>query len=372
VIQYAARALQLAEELFEAAIQAEFLSRLELAKSNLQEYGDGRWIFEKFVQPAEVTLQKVGAHYAISSLFEKYEQSTQVYCYEVSREEFQLLQEGKAKLALGRVGITSTITEESDVISFGVLHLGDQNVYGGIRRFGGEQAYHSMIGETAEEFRRGDIPELIRAVDRNFGSGTFTLRYLFRDEQRRIVSSILGNATADASALYRSFYSQYGTLIRFVADLGIPLSPEFQMAVDFTLHEELIAALSCDQADHQKIRLLFEQFKHAGIQVHRVALEFAFRQTLERAAQRFRLDPGNLEQLQALERTVDICALLPFEINLWAVQNIYFEVTKAAAARFADRAKAGDSQAQLWLATAASVGERLYVNPNRLAAKVTA
>ena len=76
VIQYAARALQLAQELFGDGIEAGFLERLEAAKSNLPEHRDGRLIFEKFVRPAVVNLEKVGAHYAISSLFEDYGERT--------------------------------------------------------------------------------------------------------------------------------------------------------------------------------------------------------------------------------------------------------------------------------------------------------
>ena len=37
--------------------------------ANLPEHGDGRRVYEKFVRPATVDLHKVGAHYAISSLF---------------------------------------------------------------------------------------------------------------------------------------------------------------------------------------------------------------------------------------------------------------------------------------------------------------
>jgi alpha-amylase/alpha-mannosidase (GH57 family) len=372
VIQYAARALQLAEALTGDGIEQTFLDKLELAKSNIPDCGDGRRIFEKFVRPAIVDLQKVAAHYAISSLFEDYGEETKIYCYTVRRDGFRLLQEGKARLALGKVRITSEITEESDVISFGVLHLGDQNLYGGVRIFGGEAAYKAMSGEAAEVFRRGDIPELIRAVDRNFGRGTFSLRYLFRDEQRRIVNNIVDQATAEASALNRSFYLQYGTLIRFVADLGIPLSPLFQMAVDFTLQEEMLAALSQDQPDLDRIEEILEQTKQAGITLDQVTLEFTFRRTVDRSAQHFQKSHGSLKQLRAFENTVGICASLPFEVNLWVAQNIYFEVIRKYESLYKDRAAAGDSKAQLWLATAASLGEKLYVNSKPLAEKARA
>ncbi|HTT65894.1 MAG TPA: DUF3536 domain-containing protein [Bryobacteraceae bacterium] len=369
VIQYAARALQLAEELSADSIESGFLERLERAKSNLPDFQDGRRIYEKFVRPAVVNLEKVGGHYAISSLFEEYGGQTQIYCYTVSREDTQLLHEGKARLSLGRACVASDITTESDVLSFGVLHLGDQNVYGGVRRFAGEDEYQAMARDATDVFRRGDIPELIRVVDRNFNTETFSLRYLFRDEQRKIVRKILEQATAEAATLYRSFYAQYGTLIRFVTDLGIPLPPKFQMAVDFTLNEDLLTTLSADDPDAEEIRRLLEQIRLAGIPLDKVTLEFAFRKTVERAAQTFRDSPGELERVQAFERVLSICPMLPFEVNLWVAQNIFFEVMKACAEQYRQRAASGDPEARTWLANATALGERLYISASFLAAK---
>src|SRR5205085_4966323 len=52
VVQYAARALQLAREIFTQDLEPGFLERLEAAKSNIPENRDGRCIYEKFVKPA--------------------------------------------------------------------------------------------------------------------------------------------------------------------------------------------------------------------------------------------------------------------------------------------------------------------------------
>ena len=74
VIQYAGRAVQLAQELFgddngEEQLEAAFLRRLKEARSNLAERRDGAHIYETHVRPALVDLRKVGAHYGISSVF---------------------------------------------------------------------------------------------------------------------------------------------------------------------------------------------------------------------------------------------------------------------------------------------------------------
>ena len=144
VMQYAARALQLGQELFGDELEEAFTTRLELAKSNLPEHGDGKQIFGKFVRPAVVNLEKVGAHYAISSLFEDFAPNSRIYAFEVEREDFQIVHEGRARLALGRARITSRITRESATLSFGTLHLGDQNVSGGVREYRGEEAYTAL------------------------------------------------------------------------------------------------------------------------------------------------------------------------------------------------------------------------------------
>ena len=61
VIQYAGRAIRLAEETCGVQLEDAFLERLEQAKSNIPEHRDGREIYMKFVKPAMVDLIKVGA-----------------------------------------------------------------------------------------------------------------------------------------------------------------------------------------------------------------------------------------------------------------------------------------------------------------------
>ena len=51
IIQYAARAIQLAEKLAHVSLGGEFLKRLSQAKSNVPEFKDGRGVYERLVKP---------------------------------------------------------------------------------------------------------------------------------------------------------------------------------------------------------------------------------------------------------------------------------------------------------------------------------
>ena len=113
VIQYAARVIQLANEIFGQDFEPQFLERLEKAKSNIPEHGDGRNIYQKFVKPAMIDWQKAAAHYAISSMFQEYGKTTRVFSFTFEDEHREFHVTGKTKLAIGRVRITSEITQET-------------------------------------------------------------------------------------------------------------------------------------------------------------------------------------------------------------------------------------------------------------------
>ena len=85
--------------------QEEFLERLSLAHSNLPEYGNGRDIYAKYVKPAVVDLEKVGAHYSITSLFAPYGERTDLFSYAVKRLNYHTGEAGKLRMALGQAQV---------------------------------------------------------------------------------------------------------------------------------------------------------------------------------------------------------------------------------------------------------------------------
>jgi len=361
IIQYAGRALQLASELVGDSLESHFLERLERAKSNIAEHRNGRSIYEKFVKPALVDLPKVGAHFAVNSLFEKYGEEARIYSYMVRCEDYKLLSVGKAKLALGRAQVTSEITRERDRISFGVLHLGDQNLSGGIREFRGEETHDAVMQEIIQAFERGDFPELSRLLDKDFFSGTYTLKLLFRDEQHKFIRMILETALSEAEAAYRHFYENHAPLMAFVASLGMPQPQRFRIAAEFTLNADLQRAMEAETIDLGRIQALLEEARRVNATLDEPTLEFALRRKLEAMSQRFRTQPGDLALLRALEDAAGLARSMPFEVNFWAPQNIYYEMRQSLYPAFKDRAERGEESTQAWVGHFRALGEKLSV-----------
>ena len=359
VIQYAGRVLQLAGEVLDETLEQPFLERLERARSNIPEHGDGRRIYEKWVRPSLITLPQVGAHYAVSSLFEEYGPQTQVYCYKVDREDYRLFSAGRIRLALGRANITSAITRESMPISFGVLHLGDHNLSGGVREYGDQETYDALVSSLGEAFDHADLPHAFRTLDSHFGSDTYSLRLLFRDEQRKILRTVLDTTLDEAEGLYRQVYEQHTPTMRLLADLSVPPPRAWHAAAEVVINARLRRALSGEEVSAADVSSLLDEAKRWNVAVDEPGLAYELRQTLERLSEDLCREPLNLERLRRLEAAVDAVHVLPFPVGLWRVQNDYYKMAERGSRALGEWSAQGAGSTQAWLGSFVSLGRKL-------------
>ncbi len=359
IIQYAGRALQIAKEVFPDNLEEDFLTLLEQAKSNLPEHGDGRQIYEKFVKPAMVDLLKVGAHYAISSLFEEYSEHDSIFCYDIHRQDYHRTEAGRASLAIGRIQVTSRITYNSGVISFGVLHLGDHNIYGGVKYYQDQEPYDVMTREVTEVFAKADFPETIRNLDRHFGTSTYSLRSLFRDEQRQVLQQIMSSSLQEVGAAYQQIYKTHVPLMRFLTDLGAPLPKGYLATAELVINQNLRQAFAAEEPDMDLISGLLMESRLFQIEIEAETLEFVLRQTLERLAVAFSQESANLDRLKRLEAMVELANSLPFEVNLRSVQNICYDLLHRVYPEKTWQAQQGDEAGQTWVEHFVSLAGKL-------------
>jgi len=359
VIQYAGRALQLAKELVGNKIESRFMEMLEQSKSNIPEHQNGRVIYEKWVAPAVLDLTKVGAHYAISSLFEEYGDESPIFCYSATREDYQASQAGRAKLAMGRATLTSTITLESSRLNFGVLHLGDHNISCGVAKFQGEGKFRELVQELDDAFEIADFPETIRLMDRHFGVSTYSLKSLFRDEQRAVLDQIMGPTLAEAEAAYGQIYEHHAPLIRFVRASGMPVPGPLHNAAEYVLNLRLGRAFQELPLNLQIIEPLLGETALAGVFMDAATLEFSLRRSMETMAHHLTGSPRDVEMLQSLNMAAELVASLPFEVNLRQVQNICYETLEKVFKDLRQEADQGDLEAQELVELFASLAEKL-------------
>jgi alpha-amylase/alpha-mannosidase (GH57 family) len=361
IIQYAGRALQLSNEVLGDALESPFLQMLEGAKSNIPEYRDGRHIYEKSVAPAWVDLRKVGAHYAMCSVFEEYAGRASIYCYTVERGDYQSSEAGRVRLGLGWATVTSQITRESAILHFGVLHLGDHNLTCGVREYQGEDAYREVVQKITEPFARADFPNALRMLDKHFASSTYSLRFLFRDEQRKILEIILESRLADVEAIYGQVYETNLPLMRYLKDSDTPPPKALYAAAEVVLNAGLRRAFENEQFSREVLDPFLDESRSEGISLDVETLEYSLRQGLERMADRLLSNPAELALLEKLNEATSILNSLPFQVNLWKVQNVFYDLLQSVYPELRTKAAQGNERAREWIDHYSALGKNLSV-----------
>ncbi len=364
VIQYAARAIQIARDLFGEDLEAGFLEILEKAKSNIPEHQNGRVIYDKFVRPAVITRESLGAHYAISSLFESYPEAARIYAFSVRQEERQLFTAGNTRLAVGRINVTFENTRSSDLITYAVIHMGEHNLNCGVRYDGELEAYHALVTQMHAAFEHADFAEIIRLMDRHFGDTHYSLKNLFRDEQNRILNQILAATRDDIHNTYRLITDRYASLDRFLADLHVPPLKGLELAMEIVLNSELRRQFESDHLDSERVRSLLAESASTRATLDSSVLAYAFKGHLERLSDRFLKSPEDGDLLQNIVSAAELVHHVPFGVNLWKPQNICHSMLKAFLPDMRKRASGCDDKAKVWVEKFRALSDQLGFHNN--------
>jgi hypothetical protein len=360
VIHYAGRAVQLAAEIFgDSTLESSFLAKLSEGKSNIPEHGDGAKIYQKFVKPAIVDIPRLTAHYAIRSVFEELGERSNVYSYSAERKEYAQSEAGKMKLVTGLARFTSLITTESAVLGFGVLHFGDHNISAGVREFSTDEEYSRLSEQLHAAFTRADAAEVLGLINQNYQDNVYSLKSLFRDDQRKILDTILRSNIAEAEGSMLRQYEQEAPLMRFLADLHVEQPKLFKMLAEFALNSRLRETLQEETINLERVQSLLQEATAMNVSLDTATLEFVVRRQAEEKARAFWANPRDNAGLERLESIVTLARSLPFGVNLWQVQNLSAQKLNGTLRAMREEAERGDEFAQKWVNHMSSLAEHL-------------
>jgi hypothetical protein len=362
VIAYAGRVLQLAADLFgkkAAGLEEEFVSRMAAAKSNVPEQKDGAAIYNRYVRKMQVGLEQVAAHYAISSVFSNYPEEAEVFCYRVRRLAYEVVPSGRVRLVTGKAYLCSTITDEAETLAFAVLHLGDQNITAVVKRYDESQGawYEDFVAATKMAAMRGDFPEVVRNFDRYFDGQTYSIQSLFRDEQRRILDLLLQATLSEVESSLSTIYENQATLLHFLSQSGLPQPPALTMAASFAINAGLGRALRSQPIDAIQVHSWLGLATADQVALDKPLLGFIASEKMKSSMVELHDNPGGASKLDNALLAAQTMTELPFDLNLWQAQNIWYDTMKATFAQ---------AESDDWSAKFLELGKRLGISVDHL------
>ncbi|MEP0801897.1 DUF3536 domain-containing protein [Funiculus sociatus GB2-A5] len=338
ILRYASRALELAGDVSGIQLEKPFIKRLSQAASNVELFKHGAEVYRQLVVTAQITMEQVAAHYAISSLFTTYPAQQRIYCYDAHQLDYQLQRMGSLTLAVGQLRLVSEITWESTHLVFAVLHLGGWDFHCCIQPFAGRRTYSHLKDKLFASLQEASAAHAILAMSQLFNGHSFNLQKLFPEERHRIMRLLSHNTLTRLDQLYTQVYrDNYGVLMAFHRD-GLPVPQELQVAAEVAISNRAAIALQAleqENGDPQQSLSYLAELEAIATEANHLRCRLNIpdaKPTLEQLILRslwhllHDSNPATLSaDVQRLERTIEVANKLNLGLSMFRAQELYFK-----------------------------------------------
>jgi alpha-amylase/alpha-mannosidase (GH57 family) len=326
ILQYAHRAIAYAAQVSDLQLHQAFEERLEQIPSNVFHHAAAS--YRRFVLPKSVDLERVGMHYAVSSLFEKYPEELAFFNYLARTESFERFKAGNHRLAYGRTRVRSIITHSEKHFSFAVLYLGQQNMLGCISTNMAEAPFSAMVAALTRAFHQNDLGEVISLMQHHFQKPSFSIKHLFQDEKRKILHAIAEKSLSRAELAFREIYNDTYQLMLGMKQNQIPIPDVYLSAVGHVINQELVNALHHSPPSNDNLQQLAEEKKRWGVRFQDEAtLQLLAGETVFKDLQNLS-GQTPVEDIHQLVQRIHIIEAMGLAPNYWKAQNHYLFLFK--------------------------------------------
>ncbi len=350
VLKYAARAVQLYREVQGKDLGSEFENMLERIPTTSVEPGNGKEVYKAYVEPAQVDLQRVGAHHALSSVFDgEGKEEAEIYCYLVKPQDSKRSEAGVQVLITQRLDITSKITFEEQSFASVVLYLGDQNLFAALSSQLSNGDFDQVEQKLTEAFSKGDNNEVVQLMNTEFAQKNYSLSHLFKDQQREIVNRLLANTWEEIEGSFRHIYDHNYALMLTIRNMHMPLPKALGTPAEFILSEDLCREVQAETIDLNRLQNLAADARRLSLDLDKERLRFVAGHKISNLMDKFQESPDNLDLLQIIGKTLEILKTIISDIDLQNAQNIFFGVAKTRYPEVEKTAQSGDVTAARWI-----------------------
>ena len=327
ILKYACRAIQLARD-FGRDLEPLLLSHLSQAPSNLEEYRDGRGVWERLIRPSAVDLDQVLAHQAIASLYRDPEERSTVYCYDLENPDRVVQRQNSTQLAIGRLQVHSRLTGEEQEMIYTILHFGGLDFFCRLKAYQTPEDYQAFKAGLEELYQTASVGEVYDRIREFSGGRHYYLKDLFLEERRHLIDLILKGRLEE-------YYQQMGEWVRAdegvmkkLVDWEVPIPPPMDWSLRLSLKKAWDQALEegpTDSRHWEALSRLVERMKKLEFPIDKNQMA----ETIQRKAALWMKDLVEAPDPSSIFIQVkDLLAgagRLGLPVNLWSVQNSFLD-----------------------------------------------
>ena len=336
ILQHAARAIQLAEELRGKEIEEKFLQHLSEAESNLPEMGKGDQVYQRLVKPRQVTLDKVVNHYAISSLFDGGDREKKIFSYRVEKIHYEKLGEEEDFLVIGQVRVTSDIIPEPKEFLFGLIPSKEEVFRTWVSEGKDILSFEKLREKGIEPLGKGE-KEKAKVLSSLLGNQNLTIQNTFKEERQTIFQKLVQREFDEHCQIYTDLFDRTRQTIEALSREGLEIPHEIRVAAEITLSHRLFQEITALKKDFRKtnergeIDRIIEEAKEHGYHLRKEKSLFVLNEMLKEKMKTLQESrgsglPRHSEQVEEVMTLLDLTKKWGFELSLEEAQNLMKEL----------------------------------------------
>ena len=328
IMKYAARAMQLAARFTSKNLEEKFLEILSQAKSNIPEFGTGKDIFERFVKPSIITVKQIATLWALSSLYQDFEDEENVYCYTITRKAYKKVQKNSSTFIVGHIEIQSKITLQKSNVMFALMQYAGGDFHCTIKEYSDDAEFNRIKNDLIKIYTMNTLTEIIRALDEYFGKEYFTLKDIFIEERRKILQILLKGKLKKFSQTYQEMYDEGKGSIYHLQGLGLSIPDEFKISAEYALSHKFndivvhSGGFVEDDLIQQATDINFEA-KKIDIKLDKSPSNLVFSKKILQNINRL-VHSFEIQQADVVLEIFDNVRKLELNVDIAEAQNIYF------------------------------------------------
>ncbi len=336
ILQYACRAIQLAESESDRTLKDGFKNRLAAAHSNLPAYGNGAQVFEKHVVPSQLTLTQIGMHYAVSSLFADDPDEITVFNYNCKSTHFRRIVQGTHRLAVGRTHVDSRVTLSKKDFSYVVIYIGQHHLIGKAFENIPLDEYETYVDRVINSFSDSNLSEVLELFKVYPEQRSFSFFDMFKDEQIKMLNSILVKGEELASSSYKKINDRNYNIINVMRSTQLQPPKLLVKNLEIVLDLELRALFDVHlpKVDILELRRVVRDFKRWDFRIDHTELNFICANKLNEILKELEpLSNGtaneSLEAIENMQSALELLSKVGIYPELNDVQDAIFKLLKS-------------------------------------------
>jgi hypothetical protein len=231
-----------------------------------------------------------------------------------------------------------------------------------VRGFMGEEAFSAMRDEIKEIFNKGDIPEVIRLMDKHFGMNNYSLLHLFKDEQRKVLHQVLLSTLEGIEISFRKIRDENYPIMTFLQSLQMPLPRPLLMVVEYLVNSDLKKIFVGEDLDIERLEGLISEARRWSLDIDKGTIGFVAASWINALMERLAQKREEISLFEKVEKALKLLQSFSIELDLWRAQNACFSIGKGQFKEMNERLEKGDDSARPWVETFRQLCSHLHVN----------